>query len=88
MGGRKSNAGSLSPGNSITFALKLNTTVFNPQGDWGAIYLLAHPQTPGVELRSDLQGKRQDPADLRWEYTVNVRNVGFSKTTFDLDWNP
>jgi hypothetical protein len=91
MAGRFENVGTLAPGGIFLGAAKLTTTPFNPEGDWGAIYFLAHPRSdsvPSTQLRTDLHGKDRDPADNRWEYFFRVRNVGSSTTSFDVDWYP
>ena len=62
------------------------TTPFNPSGDWGAAYQLAHPQNPGAELVCDFHGKLLDPPSGVFFYRISVTNRGPAGTFFDIDF--
>jgi hypothetical protein len=79
-------AGSISPGATLRFIAEGATTPFNPQGDWGNLYPLAHPRSPNVELLSQVHGKVLTSATNRFGYSVSVRNIGFATTAFDIDF--
>jgi hypothetical protein len=62
------------------------TSPFNPVGDWGAAYALAHPRNPGAELVCDFHSKVLNPATGRFSYSITVRNIGPGATFFDIDF--
>jgi hypothetical protein len=60
------------------------TTIFNPQGDWGQAYVLAHPRDPNAELVCDFHGKVLSVG--RYFYSISVTNRGPFGTNWDLDF--
>jgi hypothetical protein len=77
----------LLPGASIRASTSL-TTPFNPEGDWGNAYQLAH-QGASVELVCDFHTKRRrvlPSGDVRYDYLVTVRNAGSVVTSVFVDW--
>jgi hypothetical protein len=60
------------------------TTAFNPQGDWGQAYMLAHPRNPNAELVCDFHGKVLSGGIFF--YAINVTNRGPFGTDFDIDF--
>ena len=76
--------GTLAPGASIRPDLFV-TTVFNPSGDWGQVYALAHPRNPLAELVCDFHSKILFPSGI-FVYRVTVRNAGPLGTTADIDF--
>ena len=61
------------------------TNIFNPSGDWGPRFAMAHPRNPGAELLSTAHGKVLSPATGRFTYLVTTTNVGPVATFADLD---
>jgi hypothetical protein len=77
--------GFLAPGASIRLSITV-TNVFNPSGDWGPRFAMAHPRNPGAELRSTVHGKALSPASGRFSYRVTTTNVGPLGTFADVDF--
>jgi hypothetical protein len=59
-------------------------SLFNPRGDWGAAYLLAHPLNPGATLVCDFHGKVMGRGGV-FTYLLTVTNRGPAATFFDID---
>jgi hypothetical protein len=74
------------PGTSIR-AFTALTTLFNPEGDWGNAYQLAHPGA-SVELICDFHTKRRRviSGEVRYDYLVTIRNAGSVITSVFVDW--
>jgi hypothetical protein len=62
------------------------TNVWNPSGDWGAAYMLAHPFNPGADLVCDFHSKVFNPATGVFDYSVTVTNRGPASTFFAIDF--
>jgi hypothetical protein len=77
--------GFLAPGATIRLGITV-TNVFNPRGDWGARFAMAHPRNPGAELRSTVHGKILSPAAGTFTYLVTTTNVGPLGTFADVDF--
>jgi len=77
--------GFLAPGATVRLGITV-TNVFNPSGDWGARFAMAHPRNPGAELRSTVHGKTLSPATGRFTYLVTATNVGPFGTFADVDF--
>jgi hypothetical protein len=76
----------LLPGASIRFGTAFYTP-FNPEGDWGNAYMLAHPRA-STELVCDFHAKRRRRTPDRFinDYIVTIRNAGSVVTPVDVDW--
>jgi hypothetical protein len=76
----------LLPGTSLRATTAL-TTLFNPEGDWGNAYQLAHPGA-SVELICDFHTKRRRviSGEVRYDYLVTIRNAGSVITSVFVDW--
>ena len=61
------------------------TNPFNPSGDWGAAYQLAHPRNPIAALTCDFHGKVLTTSG-RFGYAVTIANTGPAATLVDLDF--
>jgi hypothetical protein len=64
------------------------TTPFNPEGDWGNAYQLAHPGA-SVEVVCDFHAKRVLPlaaGGVRHDYLVTINNAGSVITSVFVDW--
>jgi hypothetical protein len=74
------------PGTSIRAFTGL-TTLFNPEGDWGNAYQLAHPGA-SVELICDFHAKRRRviSGEVRYDYLVTIRNAGSEVAGVAVDW--
>jgi hypothetical protein len=74
------------PGTSLRATTGL-TTLFNPEGDWGNAYQLAHPGA-SVELICDFHTKRRRviSGEVRYDYLVTIRNAGSVITSVFVDW--
>ena len=77
--------GFLAPGASVRLSITV-TNVFNPTGDWGPRFAMAHPRNPGAELRSTVHGKTLSPASGRFSYLVTATNAGPLGTFADVDF--
>ena len=62
------------------------TNLWNPSGDWGATYMLAHPRNPGATLVCDFHSKLLNPATGAFDYSINVSNRGPAHTFVDIDF--
>ena len=62
------------------------TTIWNPAGDGGATYALAHPRNPGAELICDFHSKVFNPATGTFDYFITVENASAVGTFFDIDF--
>jgi len=60
------------------------TTIFNPAGDWGAAYMLAHPDNPDAELVCDFHTKLLTGGV--YHYRISVTNRGPFGTSFSIDF--
>jgi hypothetical protein len=76
--------GFLGPGASVRVSMTV-TDVFNPRGDWGPRFAMAHPRNPGAELLSNVHGKVLSPASGRFAYLVTATNIGPVGTFADVD---
>ena len=74
----------IAPGGSIRFGMTV-TNIFNPSGDWGQRFAMAHPRNPAGELLSTAHGKVLSPAG-RFTYRTTVTNIGPLATLADLDF--
>jgi len=77
--------GTFGVGASFRPTLIVTNSVFNPSGDWGATYMLAHPRNPIAELVCDFHGKVLT-ASGRFGYRVTITNTGPAATLVDLDF--
>jgi hypothetical protein len=62
------------------------TSAFNPSGDWGNTYALAHPMNPGAELVCDFHSKLLSPFTGTFIYSITVRNSSPVNTFFAIDF--
>jgi hypothetical protein len=76
--------GFLAPGAAVRVSITV-TNVFNPSGDWGPRFAMAHPRNPGAELRSTVHGKSL-AATGTFAYLVTVTNAGPFGTFADVDF--
>jgi hypothetical protein len=60
-------------------------SIFNASGDWGNMYVLAHPRNPGATLTTSGHGKFRG-FDGVWRYTFTVTNTGPFGTFVDIDF--
>ncbi|HEX5201862.1 hypothetical protein ACFQS1_25470 [Paractinoplanes rhizophilus] len=77
--------GTLAPGQTIRPALSF-ATPFNPAGDWGGSYVLAHPRTADAQLVCDFHGKMLDSTTGRYFYILSITNRGPLATEVDVDF--
>ena len=77
--------GFLAPGATVRASFTVSNP-FNPSGDWGPRFAMAHPRNPGAELRSTVHGKVLSPATGRFAYLVTTTNVGPLGTFADVDF--
>jgi hypothetical protein len=78
------NFATLSPGFSFRPNLFV-TSLFNPTGDWGAVYALAHPRNPNAELICDFHSKLLTSSGI-FVYRITIRNGGPLGTIVDIDF--
>jgi hypothetical protein len=76
--------GFVASGVSISSVLT-SPSLFNPTGDWGNIFVLAHPINPGATLLTSGHGKFRG-FDGVWRYTFTVTNTGPFGTFVDIDF--
>jgi len=74
----------IGPGTSVRFSLTV-TNIFNPSGDWGARFAMAHPRNPAGELLSTAHGKVLTGAGT-FAYRVTATNIGPLATLADVDF--
>jgi hypothetical protein len=77
--------GTLFPGQSIRPGISVSTP-FNPAGDWGAAYQLAHPRNLDATLVCDFHTKLFSSATGRFVYILTVTNTGPFATAVDIDF--
>jgi hypothetical protein len=81
--------GTLVPGAGLRLGFAVSTP-FNPMGDWGQAYQLAHPRGPNAELICFFLAKELDPMFNppagRFFYNLSVFNAGTATTSFDVDF--
>jgi hypothetical protein len=77
--------GFLAPGASTRFGLSVRNSAFNPSGDWGNIFAMAHPRNAGAELLSTSHSKLQSSTTGRFFYTITITNIGPAVTFWDFD---
>jgi hypothetical protein len=79
--------GSLIPGASLRTGLAV-TTPFNPEGDWGPAYQLAHPGARNAELACDFHAKVRRPigGGVIFFYRVTVINFGPVSSSVFIDF--
>lgn len=75
----------LASGASVRLGITV-TSLFNPSGDWGARFAMAHPRNPGAQLLSTTHGKLLSPASGRFTYLFTTTNVGPLATFVDVDF--
>jgi hypothetical protein len=75
----------IGPGATLgPFVLSLPST-FNPSGDWGSMYILAHPRNPGAMLVTSGHGKVLLTSGV-WGYRFSVTNISVTLAAiFDVD---
>jgi hypothetical protein len=74
----------IAPGAGVRFSLTV-TNVFNPSGDWGPRFAMAHPRNPGAELLSTTHGKLLTGSGT-FAYRTTVTNIGPFATLADVDF--
>jgi hypothetical protein len=77
--------GFLAPGASVRVSMTV-TNLFNPSGDWGARFAMAHPRNPAGEMLSTAHGKVLNPATGSFAYRVTATNIGPLATFADVDF--
>jgi hypothetical protein len=77
--------GFIGPGVTLSNLPVSAPSFLNPSGDWGPMYLLAHPRNPGATVRCDFHGKVLGFNGV-FTYLVSVTNTSTTLGTFfDVD---